>query len=161
MAALSVEFMNGQTLTETPLPIPLWKVALELREQEPDWLFIDELLAAVASSENPGTHCGSEAWLSAAKDILDDQYRKPPTLAELAYEVGISPNHLCAQFRNRYGKTISSYVREQRVTASLQAAPMPNAWVAGGFYDASHFRRDARRVLGKSPRDIMSIFAEP
>ena len=161
LAALSVEFTNGQTLTETPLPIPLWKVALELREQQPDWLAIDEYLAEVATVEDPGSHCGSATWLSEAKDILEDQFRKPPTLAELAYTVGISPNHLCAQFRNRYGKTISGYVRELRVTVALQAAGTPNAWVAGGFYDASHFRRDARRVLGTSPSDLMRLFAEP
>lgn len=67
-------------------------------------------------------------------------------LETLAHEVGISPNHLSAEFTNHYGISIAHFVRRQRVRLAIGQGHAD--WILGGFYDPSHFHRVCKQEFG-------------
>lgn len=76
-------------------------------------------------------------------------------LEALAYEVGISPNHLSAAFAKHYGIPIAHFLRRERVRRALGQRHAD--WVLGGFYDPSHFHRVCKQEFGLPVRDLRQM----
>lgn len=160
LSALSVELREGKVYSTALLQNSLWGIAVELTESQIDWLRIDELVARIRLETDPGENYGKDSWLGKAKDILTERFAHPPSLDQLAKEVGISPSHLSTAFSKKFGRGISSYTRELKVNATIRAMGSPNAWLHGGFYDASHFRREVKRQFGYRGQRICQLFTE-
>jgi AraC family transcriptional regulator len=95
-------------------------------------------------------------WLTRAQEALRARFVAPPSLAELADEVGVHPVHLARTFRAYLGCTVGDYVRQlkveyagQRLTAS--EAPLVDIALDAGLADQSHFARTFRRLRGLTP----------
>ncbi|RKN12107.1 helix-turn-helix transcriptional regulator [Streptomyces radicis] len=91
----------------------------------------------------------------AVRDRLADQIRTPPTLAELAADLGLSRFHLVRAFRDVTGMPPYAWLAQHRVArarALLDAGRRPaEAAAAVGFADQAHLTRWFRRVLGVTP----------
>ena len=48
-------------------------------------------------------------------NVLDQQYRDPPSLEQLADDVGLSASRLAHLFREEVGRSIQSYILERRL----------------------------------------------
>jgi AraC-like DNA-binding protein len=86
---------------------------------------------------------------------LADQLVDPPTLQEIAAELGLSRFQVVRAFRQTVGMPPYAWLAQHRVTrarALLEAGGRP-AQVAGevGFADQAHLTRWFRRVLGVTP----------
>jgi AraC family transcriptional regulator len=95
-------------------------------------------------------------WLTRVIDIVEAQLARPPTLGQLAMEIGAHPAHVARAFRRAYGETIGAYVRRRRVELADQALmtsdlPLAHITAAAGFADQAHFTRVYRRHFGIPP----------
>jgi AraC family transcriptional regulator len=95
-------------------------------------------------------------WLRRARDILQAQYRRPPSLNELAVAVGVHPLHPARTFRSRYVCTVGEYVRRLRIEFACRALADRSRTLVGialeaGFADQSQFCRTFKRLVGVTP----------
>jgi AraC family transcriptional regulator len=114
-----------------------------------------ELLAA-CRREEAGLAPTAPAWLRRAAERLRDDWRTPPSLAELAREAGVSPDHLTRRFRAAFGLRPGDFVRQRRVEQALRLMretpdSLADIALACGFADQSHFGRVFKRLRGVSP----------
>lgn len=95
-------------------------------------------------------------WLSAARDMLHDEWRAGLTVERVARAVGVHPAHFARSFRRYYHSTIGAYVRELRLEWAVRELdrddrPISTIAVEGGFSDQSHFTRECARRFGFTP----------
>ncbi|MFH9068570.1 AraC family transcriptional regulator [Streptomyces alboflavus] len=98
---------------------------------------------------------GATTIALAVRDRLADDVLTPPTLAQLAAELGLSRYQLLRAFRTTMGMPPYAWLAQHRVSrarALLESGLRPAA-VAGrvGFADQAHLTRWFRRVLGVTP----------
>ena len=89
--------------------------------------------------------------------VLDQQYRDPPSIEQLADEVGLSPSRLAHLFREEEGKSIQSYVKERRLTMAAMFLVQTHDRISQiaytvGFGDVSNFNHAFKRRFAMSPR---------
>ena len=77
-------------------------------------------------------------------------------LTEIAAEVGVHPVYLATAFRQKFGVTISEFVRKLRIEhacAELTKGELPLSAIAlqAGFVDQSHFSKTFKQFTGMSP----------
>jgi AraC-like DNA-binding protein len=80
---------------------------------------------------------------------------------DLAAQLGVSRQHLAAQFRMRVGLSPKLYARIcrfRRATAALKASPAPD-WARlaldCGYFDQSHLIHDFREFAGSAPERFL------
>ncbi|MET7438217.1 AraC family transcriptional regulator [Streptomyces sp. NPDC004082] len=98
---------------------------------------------------------GASAVARAVRDRLADELLAPPSLADLAADLGLSRYQLLRAFRTTTGMPPYAWLAQHRVGRArglLEAGHRP-AEVAGlvGFADQAHLTRWFRRVLGVTP----------
>lgn len=90
-----------------------------------------------------------------ARAILRDRLVDPPSLEQLAADVGARPLGLLRLFRDVYGLPPHAYLTQLRIRRAreLLAAGRPPAEVATavGFFDQAHLSRHFRRLVGVTP----------
>ncbi|MFF5517731.1 helix-turn-helix domain-containing protein [Streptomyces coeruleorubidus] len=91
----------------------------------------------------------------AVRDRLADELLEPPSLADLASDLGLSRYQLLRAFRTTMGVPPYAWLAQHRVTRArgLLETGLRPAEVAGlvGFADQAHLTRWFRRVLGVTP----------
>lgn len=100
-------------------------------------------------------------WLLRAREILHDEWRKGPTLSQIAATVGVNPIYLTRSFRRHFGQTMGSYVRTLRVDWAAEQLAFADQAIshiacAAGFSDQSHFTRECRKRFGMPPGQYRS-----
>ncbi len=110
--------------------------------------------ACRSAAQSPGD--GASRWLRRVREILQERYRNPPTLTEMAQEIGVHPIHLARAFRKRFGCTVGETIRRLRVEFACRELARPGRSLveialAAGFCDQSQFSRTFKRQLGMTP----------
>ncbi|HSA92528.1 MAG TPA: AraC family transcriptional regulator [Terriglobales bacterium] len=96
------------------------------------------------------------AWWLRVKEKLQEQFREPHRLGELAAEAGVHPVHLARVCRRFERRSVGEYVLALRVRLAcelLRRPELPLAQVAmeTGFADQSHLTRMFKRLTGFTP----------
>ncbi|MFG2621579.1 AraC family transcriptional regulator [Streptomyces sp. NPDC048507] len=90
-----------------------------------------------------------------ARSVLEERMARPPSLEQLAAEVGTSPFALLRAFRDRYGMPPHTWLTDARVRRArllLEAGTAPaEAAVTVGFTDQPHLNRHFTRIVGVPP----------
>ena len=91
-----------------------------------------------------------------AREIIESQLSRTPSLEALAIEAGCHPITLARAFRRSYGCSIGEYIRRRRVEEAarmLRQTDIPISAVAlrTGFSDQAHLTRSMRRATGRTP----------
>ncbi|TXS57223.1 AraC family transcriptional regulator [Streptomyces sp. t39] len=90
-----------------------------------------------------------------ARQVLEDRMADPPSLEELAQELGTSPFALLRAFKAAYGLPPHTWLTDARVRRArrlLDAGTAPaDAAVAVGFTDQPHLNRHFTRIVGVPP----------
>jgi AraC-like DNA-binding protein len=87
---------------------------------------------------------------------LDSDFRRIPTLDELVEIAAMSRSHLCHQFREHFGSSISEYVIRKRMAAAqrmlyeVELRPGDIA-EAVGYPDIYQFSKQFKKSFGVSP----------
>jgi AraC family transcriptional regulator len=112
-------------------------------------------LLATASRAREGRR-QRPAWLLHVGDYLEAEFRRTPTLSEMAAVAGVHPSHLVREFKRAFRETPASRVRRLRIewTATRVATSdetLTEIAAGAGFSDQSHFTRQFRRHFGVTP----------
>ncbi|MPY59583.1 AraC family transcriptional regulator [Streptomyces spongiae] len=103
----------------------------------------------------PDTIPGAGTLARAVRDRLADELLAPPSLADLAADLGLSRYQLLRAFRTTTGMPPYAWLAQYRVTRArtlLEAGGRPAEVAAQvGFADQAHMTRWFRRVLGVTP----------
>ncbi|MQA83840.1 MAG: helix-turn-helix domain-containing protein [Streptosporangiales bacterium] len=95
------------------------------------------------------------AAVTAAREILHERLADPPSLHDLAAEVGTAPFVLLRAFRAATGLPPHTYLNQERVrrARALLDGGTPPAEVAAriGFADQAHLTRHFKRIVGVPP----------
>ncbi|ADY56117.1 transcriptional regulator, AraC family [Syntrophobotulus glycolicus DSM 8271] len=99
------------------------------------------------------------AALFDARDILTEQYMKPPTIPELARMVALNEYRLKRGFKELFGKTVHEFTQGLKMSnakALLENREMNISQIAYevGYLNVSHFTRAFRKVHGMNPSDL-------
>jgi AraC-like DNA-binding protein len=104
---------------------------------------------------------GGGALIRSALGVLDNS-GGGVRIDDLAARLGVSRQHLGAQFRTRVGLSPKLYARIcrfRRATAALKASPSPD-WVRlaldCGYFDQSHLIHDFQEFAGSAPERFLS-----
>ena len=128
-------------------------------EPEPVLPMIQRLLTAHRSQPHRDVPLAgglSPAALRRVCDRIEASLERPPTLANLATEAGLSPFHFAREFRRAMGLPPHKYVLKRQldhatVLLADRDLAIVDVAVASGFAHASHFARHLRRRTGLSP----------
>jgi len=90
------------------------------------------------------------------KSVLDEQYRDPPSVHELAVMVGLSASRLAHLFREEVGMSVRSYVVQQRLHVAQLLIVQTDERISQiaysvGFNDVSNFNHAFKKRYGVSP----------
>lgn len=124
---------------------------------------LHRLIAALASGKertgrrtDPAPTSSAPPWLREVYDRVRAEFRRKPSLAELAGEAGVHPDHLSRSFHRHYGSTIGQMVRRWRVEAAAHHVregnePLASIAYRTGFSDQPHMTRQMKLYLGVTP----------
>jgi AraC family transcriptional regulator len=94
-------------------------------------------------------------WITRAAQRLEADFRKPPSVGDLALEAGVHPAYFARSFRAFLGCAPGAYVRQRRLELARQmltaGRPLIEAALESGFADHAHFTREFKRAFGVTP----------
>ena len=113
-------------------------------------------LLAVAARLRSYARGAEPAWLRRVRETVEDRFRDPLRLSELAREAGVHPAHLSRAFGERYRETIHARVRRLRLEWAVRRLvesddPIARIALAAGFADQSHLTRALKARTGMTP----------
>jgi AraC family transcriptional regulator len=117
----------------------------------------------VAAPRTPYRKGGLSNWrLKRALELLETDLRRPPSLAELARQVGLHPSSLCHAFRQSMGLSPHRYLLSHRVNRAKEmmrdeSRTLTEIALECGFSDSSHFSVAFKRIAGTSPREYRRL----
>ena len=97
------------------------------------------------------------AFVYKVRDLLLAHWQDPPSLKQLAYQVGTNPNKLSKTFRQTFGMTVFAYLREYRLVKAqdlLCQTTLSIQQIAHtvGYQNHSDFTVTFKRHFGLTPR---------
>jgi AraC-like DNA-binding protein len=103
---------------------------------------------------------GLSAPVRRAVRFVEQHFREPLTLAQVASVAHLSPHWFSEQFRRATGDSFQVYLRRRRLQfakALLESAPLGVTEVcqAAGFHDLSYFGRAFRQQYGVAPSVLL------
>lgn len=115
-----------------------------------------ELVAALVRAPRRSGTRRAPRWLAHAEEIVRAQYVAPPSVGEIAGQVGVHAATLARAWREQFGCSIGERIRQLRVEhAALllrtSADPLSIIAAAAGFYDQSHLTNHFRQHYGVTP----------
>ena len=135
----------------------------QLRNDNVNGPELEESCLALLSLFEPETlrACDSEG-LCRVRALLEDDFVRNHSLAELSRISSLHPAYLVNAFRKRYGCSIGQFRRRRRVAFSLDKlwntdAPISEVALESGFYDQSHCANEIRRHTRQTPAQIRRL----
>ncbi|KAF1707499.1 helix-turn-helix transcriptional regulator [Pseudoxanthomonas sacheonensis] len=121
----------------------------------------EELLDAAAEVAQAASRSGP-AWLRRVRDMLADEWRRTPGLAELAHQADVHPVYLARAFRRHYGCSPGTYLRRCRMDRAIDLLGDTGLSVAEvaascGFVDQAHFTHVFRRAHRVTPSQYRAL----
>lgn len=118
--------------------------------------------AAAAADAGPALN----STVRAAMEILQRELAAPPSLAELAHQVGTNEKRLTELFRSATGMPVFTWLREERVQLAcrlLAESEMDIQLISDhvGYGSASNFTTMFRERMGVTPRDYRQARRSP
>jgi AraC-like DNA-binding protein len=109
----------------------------------------------------PGLRLETVARLHHAKEILETRLENPPSILELAQQVGVSDRTLQRGFRAVFQTTVVGYLKQQRLKQAERLLRQGNYTVAevanlSGYGHLGHFAAAFRRQFGVTPSQCLA-----
>jgi len=120
------------------------------------------LLLVASLLRQPQVEVKAPRWLQTAKEIFNEEFVDPPSLAEVAARVGVHPSHLARTFQKHFGQSVGEFVRRVRVERAQSYLTSTDLRLGEislslGFSDQSHFNRCFKTQIGMTPREYRRL----
>lgn len=117
------------------------------------------LLSEERDSSGESIKKGDKEKIIAARDIINDRYQQPPSLSELAAEIGLNEYKLKRGFREIFQTTVFGYLSEKRLMlaqAYLRDTDKTAAEIAYelGYSTPQHFNNAFKKRFGLTPKSV-------
>lgn len=119
------------------------------------------LTALAKEEENCAQHVSAltRRGVLKAQQRLQQSYISPPSLEDLAHDVGMSRSSLCAGFRQIVGQTVFDYVADLRMQRALEMLTRRDASITQiahevGYSHPSSFSLAVQRRFGTTPSEL-------
>lgn len=114
------------------------------------------LLVDAARSVPAPLDTAAHPLVDRALQLVDEGFRGPLSLADVARALAVTPGHLTEMVRLRTGRPLGAWISERRMTEARlllgeTARPIGEIALACGFSDVGHFSRQFRTLHGLSP----------
>lgn len=101
------------------------------------------------------------SWLRNVKALLQDSFRDPLSLNQIAQAAGVHPSHVAREFHRVYGMTVGDYLRKLRVEFVAERLIHPHKDIASltdlalcaGFSSHAHMASVFKRATGMTPTE--------
>ena len=98
-------------------------------------------------------------------DFIDQNYRSPISLKDVASQINMTPSAFCRFFKRRTNNTFSNYLIETRIATACKLLLHNDVTVSescfeSGYNSTSNFHRHFRRVTGYSPVEYKKRICE-
>jgi len=119
--------------------------------------FLEHLVRRAYGAERTAARTSDRTrqGVEAVRELIARHPEDRASLADLADAVGLSPFHLCREFRVVTGTTITAFRTELRLRASLERVAagedLTTLALSLGFFSHSHFTQAFRRLFGVTP----------
>jgi AraC family transcriptional regulator len=115
-----------------------------------------ELLGVAMRADSARYRAPSPGWLIKVLEVLNDRFREPVRISELAAIAEVHPVHFARVFRGHYGVTPGEYMRRLRLQWAARQlvrskTPLREIAAEAGFSDQSHFGRAFKQQYGIPP----------
>jgi AraC family transcriptional regulator, transcriptional activator of the genes for pyochelin and ferripyochelin receptors len=109
-------------------------------------------------TDNPPLSPEERERIYHARDMLIGRLQYPPSLRELAGQVGMSHARLSREFKKFFGCTVFEFLRRERLSYArmlIEEKPADLTWVAfeSGFCSSSHFAASFLKAYGIRPSE--------
>jgi AraC family transcriptional regulator len=150
-----------------------WSLACQLylgfRSADPEEQLELEALTADLAAETldwPVFPDSRPGWLRRVREMLQERFAEPLTLAAIADEVDLHLCHVAREFRRRYGMSIGAYLRRVRTAQAARWLAQSGDAIAdialrAGFSDQSHLGRVFQRSVGTTPARYRALMQTP
>jgi len=107
----------------------------------------------------------ADTWIAQAIHLLDQRMAAPPTVMELAHEIGTNVRKLTSLFRKKFGLTVTEYFTELRLETARRLLVNCDQQIQLigeriGYRNAGDFTRSFRRRYGMSPRAYRRVHCQ-
>jgi AraC family transcriptional activator of pobA len=97
-----------------------------------------------------------EPLLAEVFGFVEDRYRDPISLSDVARAVSLSPGYLTTVVRRKTGRTVLEWITERRMAQTRRLLVETDLSVEEvgyrvGYYDPGYFVRSFRRAHGTTP----------
>lgn len=115
-----------------------------------------EALSLIARRVASRSSDARPAWLDKVHDLIRHRFRESLTIADLSAEVGIHGSHIARVFKDEYGVTVGSYVRQLRLQWAADriadgVEDLSRIAFQAGYCDQSHMTRAFKARFGVTP----------
>jgi len=105
------------------------------------------------------TETKSDLALKQAEFWIEENLHHSIQVEDVVAEIDLDQNYLARKFKQKHGKTIQQYIRDQRLERAyhwLTNTDLPIKMIAAdlGFYDLQHFYRNFKSRYGEPPAQI-------
>jgi len=147
-----------QQLLHSPYKGLSQQIYIEGKTLELIGLYFDQLLSSNNwRQQASGLKSDEVDCIFNARDILLSRVTNPPTLRELAHQIGLNDRKLKQGFRQVFGTTVFGYLHDHRMQQARQLLLMPKATIASvalkvGYGNPEAFSVAFRRTFAISPK---------
>ena len=130
------------------------ELAFEARALEMSALALSWLTGRPIESRGP---LRNERYAFAAREVLERRLDHPPSLAELAREVGLNARSLTDAFRECFGTSVAAYITARRLDIAaflLDQGMSPTETAHRTGYTPSHLSNAFHQRFGIRPQDV-------
>jgi AraC-like DNA-binding protein len=118
------------------------------------------LISAARMSSQQSAH-RSDPVVTQALQIVDERFREPLALRDVAETLHVTSGHLTETVRRRTGRPLGEWILQRRMTQARLLLGESEASIADvaaqcGFATVGHFGRQFRRLHGMSPSEWRS-----
>lgn len=122
------------------------------------WLLLTDPEGTPQTSPEAQNLSGSSGVVRAALDYMQEHYREPVSVSQLARQVHLSESYFMASFKKAAGVSAIEYLAQLRTNAACEALttteqPVAEIASAAGFGNLSNFNRQFKKLVGCTPRE--------